>query len=83
MHDASVVVGNAVVVDGVGRVLLEVELSAWLNVAKVDDDETVAIRSRLLVLESHRVTNLVHDHAFLQLQDECIGTILLRVPLKT
>ena len=68
MHDASVVVGNAVVVDGVGRVLLEVELSAWLNVAKVDDDETVAIRSRLLVLESHCMTNLVHDHTFLQIK---------------
>ena len=78
MHDASVVVRNAVVVDGVGRVLLEVELSAWLNVAKVDDDETVAIWSRLLVLESHRVTNLVHDHTFLQLQHECTGTTRMR-----
>ena len=67
MHDTFVVVGNAIVVDDVSCVLVEVEqnIDLRVNVFEVDCDEAIAIRSRLLVIESYHMTKLVHDCTFL------------------
>ena len=67
MHDAFVVVRNAIVVDDVSCVSVEVEqnIDLRVNVFEVDCDEAIAIRSRLLVIESYHMTKLVHDCTFL------------------
>ena len=66
MHDAPVVVFDAEIRDEIPVVLVEVVLHPWQNVIPVDGEVGVSVRSCLFVVETHRVTQLVHDGVMLQ-----------------
>ena len=65
MHDAVVVVADAVIVEHVRSAALEVVLLAGDDVVEEDADVLVAVGARLLVVEADGVTKLVYDHRFL------------------
>ena len=66
MHDAAVVVGDAVVVDEVGGEDVELGVQWSGDAAEVDANELIAVRTRLLVDPAHGVSDLVNHHHLLQ-----------------
>lgn len=66
MHDTPVVIRNIISVDLWGGVLIEVEFHPWYNIACVDGNITVAVRSGLLMLESNCMTQLMHHSCMLE-----------------
>ncbi len=66
MHDTGVIVVNVKRVDDCLGVFLKVEEYAGGDVLSQDPDEAVSVWSRLLMMETNRVTNLVDDGALLQ-----------------
>ena len=65
VHNAGVVIGHIQVLDDAPRVLLEVVLEVVRDVLLVDLDVLVTVRSRLLVVQTQRVSQLVNHRAFL------------------
>ena len=65
VHDTGVVIGHIQVLDDAPRVLLEVVLQVVRDVLGVDLDVLVTVRSRLLVVKTQCVAQLVNHRAFL------------------
>ncbi len=66
MHDTAVIIGYVVGVDNLCGVVVKIEGHAWQDVLCHNGDVTITIRSCLLVLEAHRVAQLVHNNPLLQ-----------------
>ena len=66
MHDATVVVGNPVVVDFSCREDLKLGMERLRDTVKVDTNKLVTVWAGLLVNPANSVTDFVYDHMFLQ-----------------
>ena len=76
MHHAGIVVWHAMVILDARRVTLEVVLCAPDDVLVQNADVIVTVRSRLLVMETNRVTHFVDGYSFLVKKEWGGGGIL-------
>ena len=62
MHDAFIIVRDAISIDHLPVVFLEVEAISWSNVLLVDTNIIISVRTSLFVMESQSVSELMsHD----------------------